>query len=78
MSHSPGQPLEVPSREVHHDLPEDEYLYGVEHIIGFGHVRDEVWHGWESEKARKQFWDDRRRADEARARLGGFGFRGVV
>lgn len=74
MSHLPNQPLEVPTREVHHDLPEDDYLYGVENIIGLGHIRDETFHGWESKAAEDRYWKDQRRKDEARAALGCFGF----
>lgn len=67
------QPFEVPYREVEHDEPWD-YPEGFDFIFGMGHVRDEIFHGWESKKAEDDYWAERRRADAARKKLGGFGF----
>lgn len=73
MSHLPEQPLEVPEREVFHDLPADEYPDGFDYIVGVGAAKTE--HIW-ADKATSEEWDaeisDRERR---RALLGGFGFR---
>jgi hypothetical protein len=65
--------MDVPYREVEHEEPTDDYPEGFDFIFGMGHVRDETFYGWESEAARKAWWAERKRKDEARKKLGGFG-----
>lgn len=73
MSHLPDQPHEVPFREVEHDIVDLEFpdLFWPRHI---GIYRQAEYHMTEEEL--KEWEDDMRRKDQARAKLGGFGFRG--
>jgi len=68
---------EIEPGETEHGYAVDDYAWG-EGFFMSGTVKDEVFHGWESPAAEKAFWAERRRTDEARARLGGFGFRGFA
>jgi hypothetical protein len=72
MSHLPDQPLEVPEREVAHDIecwePPDMYWpWGV----GFSRVYEHFF----NDAALKEFEEELKRKEKARAELGGFGFR---
>lgn len=75
MSHLPDQPHEIPFREVEHDdfdpnAPLDSDYWPTK----MGHIGAETFHGWGSKKEEDDHWKDQRRKDEARKRLGGFGF----
>ena len=72
MSHTPDQPHEVPFREVAHEDPDDSMLEGMDYIGGVGAVKD--WDWWGSADDDRRLRAELATKEQARARLGGFGF----
>lgn len=66
-------PYEVPPREVEHDFP-DEGRTGADYI---GHVGEAKYtRDWMTDEALAEWEAEMSRQEEARRKLGGFGFRG--
>lgn len=68
------QPEEIPYREIPHQEDDefpDDWGY---RSYPVGSVRDEDFYGWESEETEAAWWQERQRKDDARKKLGGFGF----
>lgn len=73
MSHLPNQPLEVPSREVHHAEDEGESSWESSNLSVGEAKQTALW--LRTNKDEADFDKELKRKDDARAQLGGFGFR---
>jgi hypothetical protein len=71
-SHVDGQPLEVPEREVEHGYADDSPEYADYWPNKLGAVDAKTW--WSSKREDDKEMAEIRRRDEARKKLGGFGF----
>lgn len=70
MSRVDGQPLEVPFREVEHDLPDEEFLEGFDYLIGVGHAKFDLAAAEISRTTKRKWAREDRERDRRRIPIG--------